>query len=87
VIDLLANWNEVDGGPLRSLRIRSDTFDALSLVPSASNPAEAFRSVLETLLARSNAVPLPDSDGARGRPFRVFENLTRYEREVLLIDR
>jgi membrane associated rhomboid family serine protease len=87
VIDLLANWNEVDGGPLRSLRIRSDTFDALSLVPSASNPAEAFRSVLEMLLARSNAVPLPDSDGARGRPFRVFENLTRYEREVLLIDR
>jgi len=87
VIDLLANWNEVDGGPLRTLRIRSDTFDALTLVPSASRPAEAFRSILETLLARSNAVPLPDPDGAHGRPFRVFGSLTTYEREVLLIDR
>jgi membrane associated rhomboid family serine protease len=87
VIDLLANWNEVDGGPLRTLRVRSDTFDALTLVPAASSPAEAFRSFLELLLSRSNAVPLPDSAGARGRPFRVFGNLTTYEREVLLIDR
>jgi membrane associated rhomboid family serine protease len=87
VIDLLANWNEVDGAPLRSLRIRSDTCDALSLVPSASRPAEAFRSVLELLLDRSQAVPLPDPEGARGRPFRFFGSLTAYEREVLLIDR
>jgi hypothetical protein len=43
----------------------------------------AFRQFLDEMLKISEAVPLPDPDAARGNPFRMFESLEAYEREVL----
>jgi hypothetical protein len=46
---------------------------------------EALRLVAALVLERSGATPLPDAEGARGRPFRVYADVADYEREVLQI--
>jgi len=84
VIDLLLNWSAEDGGPLKVARLRSDRFDPRALA-AADSPVDAIRTLAATLLERSGALPLPDPDAARGRPFATFETLASYEREVLLV--
>jgi hypothetical protein len=86
IVDLIANWNDSDEGPLQLIRLRSDGFDAHKLDPRAANPAAALRTFLELLLARTGAVPLPDRDAVRGRPFRNYGDLDSYQREVLQAD-
>jgi len=86
IVDLIVNWNDTESGPLQLLRLRSDGFDARSLVPGVTRSVDAFRALLEQLLARTRAVPLPDLDGARGRPFRHYADLASYQREVLQVD-
>jgi hypothetical protein len=85
LIDLVANWNDGSGGPLRVLRVRSDRFDVRRLAPEAGGPMDALRALLDALFERSAAVALPDPDGARGRPVRVFPDLATYQREVLQV--
>jgi membrane associated rhomboid family serine protease len=86
VLDLLLNWNDLDGeGPLQLVRLRSDRFDARRLAPGAPSQTEALRLVASLVLERSGATPLPDAESARGRPFRVYEALAAYEREVLQV--
>ena len=84
VIDLILNWNALDARTLRSIRLRSDAFDATDLV-SAEGTTDAFRALLDQLLTRSGAVPLPDAKRARGRPFRKFPDLVTYQRHVLQV--
>ena len=86
IVDLIANWNDANEGPLRLVRLRSDRFDPVRLVPGTERPAEAIRELRSRLLARSGAVSLPDPDGATGGPFRVFESLEVYQRDVLQAD-
>ena len=83
LVDLIMNWNDAGDGPLQLIRLRSDAFDARKLVPRAASALEAFRTLVEQLLARTGAVPLPDRDATRGRPFRTCPDLASYEREVL----
>ncbi len=45
--------------------------------------ASAFQSLLDEMIGKSEAVPLPDPESARGRPFRSFNSLDEYQREVL----
>jgi membrane associated rhomboid family serine protease len=85
LIDLIANWNDGSGGPLRVLRVRSDRFDVRRLAPETEGPMDALRALLDALFDRSGAVALPDPDGARGRPVRVFPDLETYQREVLQV--
>lgn len=87
LIDLLLNWTEISDAPLRTLRLRSDQFDPRSLFPGAPGPLDAFRALLDALLSAAGATPLPDPDAAHGRPFRMFPDLARYEREVLQVER
>ncbi len=87
LIDLLLNWTEISDAPLRTLRLRSDHFDPRALFPSAPGPLDAFRALLDTLLAGAGATPLPDPESAHGRPFRMFPDLAHYEREVLQVER
>ena len=47
---------------------------------------EALRSILGDLLSRADVVALPDPDGARARPLRVFSDPLQYQREVLQVD-
>jgi len=86
VIDLIANWNDTEGGPLQLIRLRSDAFDVRTLVPGATRSVDAFRALLEQLLARTRAVPLPDLDGVRGQPFARYADLESYQREALLVE-
>ena len=55
-------------------------------MPQATNSADAFRSLLEQLLARTGATPLPDRNSVRGRPFSTHAELAEYERVVLQVD-
>jgi len=85
LIDLVVNWNSAGDGPLRAVRLRSDRFDARRLAPDAGGPMDAIRAVLATLLDGSGAHPLPDPEGGRGRPVRIFPDLATYERSVLKV--
>jgi hypothetical protein len=86
VIDLVMNWNDVAAEQVQVLRLRSDGFDVRALMPQATNSVEAFRALLEQLLARTGAAPLPDRDSVRGRPFSTHADLADYERVVLQVD-
>ena len=83
VIDLLLNWTDCGGGPLKIARLRSDRFDPRPLAPEAGDPVEAVRSFTAALLDASGAIALPDPDAARGRPFQRFASLEAYQRDVL----
>jgi len=87
LVDLLLNWTEISDAPLRTLRLRSDQFDPRTLFPQAGGGLESFRALLDALHQRAGATPLPDADAARGRPFKMFPDLARYEREVLQVER
>ena len=87
VIDLLLNWCDTSEGPLRTVRLRSDRFDARALVTGEERTSDALRAFAAALLERCGAVPLPDHAAVRGRPFAVYESLASYEREVLQVER
>jgi membrane associated rhomboid family serine protease len=86
IIDLIINWNDTGEGPLQLIRLRSDAFDVRKLLPQATRSVDAFRALQEQLLARTGAVPLPDRDAVRGRPFRTYSDLESYVREVLQVE-
>jgi len=85
VIDLVMNWNDVSAEQVQVLRLRSDGFDVRAMMPQAANAVESFRAVLEQLLARTGAIPLPDRSSVRGRPFSTHADLADYERVVLQV--
>jgi membrane associated rhomboid family serine protease len=87
LLDLLANWTSLEGGMLRVIRLRSDQFDARALVPDARDAVEAFKMLSQILLEQCAAVALPDPLAAVGQPFRICDQLSDYEREILQIDR
>jgi membrane associated rhomboid family serine protease len=82
LVDLLLDSPWGDRPALRSVRLLSNAFDPRSLV-EADNPMAAFQKLLDLVLQISDAVPLPDPDAARGRPFRSFPSIEAYQREVL----
>jgi hypothetical protein len=85
LIDVALNWKESGESVLRVLRMRSDAFDARALEPDAAGEIEAFRAFLAELLTRSNAIPLPDFESARGVHLHDFESLEAYQCEVLQV--
>jgi membrane associated rhomboid family serine protease len=87
LIDLLMNWSELGDGPLRTVRLRSDHFDPRALFPASGGGLDAFRALVAALIERTGATPLPDAASASGKPFKMFPDLARYEREVLQVER
>jgi hypothetical protein len=85
LVDAVLNWKESEEPVLRVLRMRSDAFDARNLGWGEAGEVEAFRAFLAELLKRSNAIPLPDFESARGVHLRDFESLEAYQREVLQV--
>jgi membrane associated rhomboid family serine protease len=83
LVDLMLDppWSE--RGQLRVIRLSSTDFDPRRLVAGADDSLQAFRELLEGLLTATGAVPLPDPDSARGQPFRTFDSVESYERDVL----
>jgi membrane associated rhomboid family serine protease len=82
LVDLLVDGNVIER-PLGVIRLRGDRFDPSSLVPNATGPLDALRSLVGGLLQRGGARPLPDAAGAAARPVRIFESLEAYHEEVL----
>jgi membrane associated rhomboid family serine protease len=83
VVDLMLDppWSE--RGQLRVVRLSSTDFDPRRLVAGVDDSIQAFREFVEVLLTSTGAVPLPDPDSARGQPFRTFDSMESYERDVL----
>jgi len=82
LIDLMLDGPWSDRRKLRVIRIRSSSFDPMSLV-EGENTMEAFRRLLMELLKCSEATPLPDPDSAVGKPFRRFGSIEEFEMEIL----
>lgn len=82
VVDLVLDSVVSEQLSLRVVRLLSNRFDPRPLT-GQEEPLAAFRALLEHLVQASEAIPLPDPDGAVGRPFRSFGSLEAYEREVL----
>ena len=85
LVDLLLDSPWGDREALRTIRLTSDSFDPRQLV-GGEDAMRAFHTFLDHLLEVSEAVPLPDPDAARGRPFRSFATLEDYQREVLAVE-
>lgn len=79
VVDLFAAVPAAGDAELRIYRLRCDRFDPRGLVPEAGSPLVALRALLELLLERSQARPLPDPNAARANPVRIFDSLDAYE--------
>jgi membrane associated rhomboid family serine protease len=82
LVDLLLDSPWGDRPKLRVIRMTSDTFDPRQMV-GGDNGMTAFQIWLEHLFDVSGAVPLPDPDAARGKPFRSFSTIDAYQKEVL----
>ncbi len=82
VVDLALDSVLSEQRSLRVVRLLSNRFDPRPLTGQEQSLA-AFRALLDHLVQASEAIPLPDPDGAVGRPFRSFGSLEAYEREVL----
>jgi hypothetical protein len=83
LIDLVTNWHAAGGEPLKVVRLRSDRFDPRKLVAGAGDGFAALKVWIAELLERSGAMALPDPGAVAGDPFRMFDDLASYEREVL----
>jgi len=82
VVDVLLDppWDEQE--ELRAVRILSGDYDP-RLMFGGNDLMAAYKKFLYAFLMACHAVPLPDADTARGRPFRVFNTLREYEERIL----
>lgn len=83
VIDLVLNWLADPDEPLKVIRLQSNHFNPVRLLPSAGKPLEALKRLVAGLLQRSGATPLPDPGAAAGTPYKTFPDLESYQRQVL----
>ena len=82
LVDLFLDSPWGDRPQLRVIRMTSETFDPRQLV-GGEEGLSAFQKFLDRLFEVSDAVPLPDPEAARGRPFQSFPTIDAYQREVL----
>lgn len=83
VLDLLVDsiWSDKD--VIRSVRFKSNEFDARAFLPESGDAQMALLEMINNLLAVSQAHPLPDPEAVAGRPFRSYGSLVEYARDVL----
>ena len=86
VIDLLLNWNSGDDPTLRAVRLRGDGFDPRMVMDAPDDRAEALACFLKALLARCNAVALPNPDAVLAQQPPRFESLEAYARDLLQVE-
>jgi hypothetical protein len=82
VIDLVLNWSASGGETLRIVRLRSDRFETSG---DAADDPQTLCSFVARLLSRSGALPLPSREAVAGGPFRYYDDLDSYQREVLQV--
>jgi hypothetical protein len=81
VVDLLLDGRSTSA-PIKLLRVRSDRFDPLSLVPEAANPLDALLTWIRRLEHQSQAACLPGRELLEGR-FERYATVSDHERKVL----
>jgi len=86
VIDLVLNWSGETSEPLKVIRLRGDQFDPRQFATETLSALDAMRFLTTELLARTDAVALPDARSVKGSPFASFADLTEYQRTVLSIE-
>lgn len=86
VVDVVLNWLDVPDEPLKVIRLRSDGFDPRRVVSGKSSALDALRAMLDELIGRSGATPLPSRDNALGNPFGSFADIASYDRSVLMCE-
>jgi hypothetical protein len=84
LVDLLLNHDELGGGPLRLVRLRSDRFDPRRLAAGAT-ALDAFHAFLNELATRTNAALLPDPESFRGGALAKYADLDAWQRQVLKV--
>jgi len=82
LVDLIVADGATEESAIRIYRLRSDQFDVRRLLPDAPTPFDALRGMLEVLLERSQARPLPDPKSARANPVKLFDSLEAYESDL-----
>lgn len=83
VVDLLVDSIWSDKEVIRSVRFKSNEFDARSFLPESGDGQMALIELIDNILAVSQAHPLPDPEAVVGRPFRSYGSLVEYARDVL----
>ncbi len=87
LIDLLLDGPWSEKHELRTVRLDSRTFDPRAVLGGeAGDPTEALRAMIDVLLRSTGAVPLPDPEAARGKPFAMFASEREYEQAVLSVE-
>jgi membrane associated rhomboid family serine protease len=86
VLDLVLNWISLTAEPLKAIRLRGDRFDPRRLATDCEEPLDALRAIIQRLLEKSDAIPLPDLQSVCGMPFAAFPSLGAYQRDVLMVD-
>ena len=86
LLDLVLNWMSTTDEQLRVIRLPSDRFDPRRLAGREGSRVDALRELMETLLERSQATPLPSEEAVMGRPFATYTSLAAYEKAVLLVE-
>ncbi len=82
VIDLLVDSLWSDKPQIRTVRLRSNEFDARTVMASQDDPHQALVSLIDNLVSISGASPLPDADSIKGQPFYSFVSLADYESKI-----
>jgi hypothetical protein len=82
VMDLMLEPPGADSEQANTFRIFGDSFDPRMFF-DGEDAMVALRSFMVHVLETSLATPLPDWESARGQPFRLFQSVEEYEREVL----
>jgi hypothetical protein len=79
IVDVFATDPANSGSELCIYRLRGDQFDPRRLVAYEKDPLAALRSLLEQILERTQARPLPDPAAARANPVKLFGSLEAYQ--------
>ncbi len=85
LIDLLVDSLWTNRPTVRTVRLQSTDFDPTEVLPAldGGDPLQALISFIDNLIEISGANPMPDPDGARGRPFHNFVSVPDYEANVI----
>ena len=79
VIDMFIDDPHSDNLTLRTIRLKSSTFDPTQFMPHVSDKLEALEAFISTLLRLSGAQPYPDSNSVLMKYVREFPSIKDYE--------
>ena len=85
VIDFVLNWGGDASESIKSIRVRSDSFDPLAFASDATSSLEALTHWVASIEAETGAAVLPTRDILAGR-FARFADLSAYVRDVLMAE-